>query len=147
MIETAVVRHRGFQRILARMAEGWMADVVREAQGLGQILVEPQRTRDSTPDLCHLDTVSQADAIMVAVRSDEHLRLVAQAAKRDRMNDAVTVALEVVARASDNAAQLSMAAPATLRRIARAIGNAHLNGSTVSPASLLNKKPSPPAFL
>ena len=147
MIEAAMVRHRGFQRILACMAEGRMADVVREAQRLGQILVEPQRARDAAPDLRDLDAVGQADAIMIAVGRDEHLRLVAQAAKGDRMDDAVAVALEIITRTADDAAQLGIAAPATLRRVAGAIGNAHLIGSTVSPASLLNRKPSPSAFL
>jgi len=37
---------------------------------------------------------------MVAVGGDEHLRLVAQAAERDRVDDAVAVALKRVARAA-----------------------------------------------
>src|SRR3546814_2186032 len=42
MIEAAVHRHRGFQRILPRMAERRMADIVRQAQGFGLILVESE---------------------------------------------------------------------------------------------------------
>ena len=51
-------------------------------------------------DLRDFDRVGQADPEMVAVGGDEHLRLVAQAAEGDRMDDAVAVALEDVARAS-----------------------------------------------
>src|SRR3546814_6390388 len=87
MIEAAVHRHRGFQRILPRMAERRMADIVRQAQGFGQILVEPERARDAAADLRNLDTVGQADAIMIAVGRDEHLRLVTEAAKGDRMDE------------------------------------------------------------
>ena len=37
---------------------------------------------------------------MIVIGGDEHLGLVAQAAERDRMNDAVTIALEGVALAA-----------------------------------------------
>ena len=97
VIEPAGIGERRGQRVLAAMAERRMAKVVREAQGLGQILVEPEDARHRPPDLRDLDRVGQADAEMVAVGGDEHLRLVAQAAEGDRMDDAVAVALEGVA--------------------------------------------------
>ena len=75
-----------------------MAKVVGEAQGLGQILVEPQRARHRSPNLRDFDRMGQADAEMVAVGGDEHLGLVAQAAESDRMDDPVPIALEGVAR-------------------------------------------------
>src|SRR3546814_7621782 len=81
MIEAAVHRHRGFQRILPRMADGRMADIVRPAPGFGKILVESERARDAAADLRDLDTVGQANAIMVAVGRDETLRIVAPAAE------------------------------------------------------------------
>jgi hypothetical protein len=76
------------------MAERRMADIVRQAQRLGQILVQPQRPRDHAADLRHFQAVRQPHAIMIAIGRDEHLRLVAQAAERDRMDDPVAVALE-----------------------------------------------------
>ncbi len=82
MIEAAMRRHRRFQGVFAGVAEGRMAYVVGEAQRLGQILVQSQRARDAAADLRDLETVGQADAVMVAVGGDEYLRLVAQAAKR-----------------------------------------------------------------
>ena len=60
-----------------------MADVMRQAQRLRQILVEAQCPRGGAPDLRDLQTVGQADAIMVAIGGDEHLCLVAQATKGD----------------------------------------------------------------
>jgi hypothetical protein len=44
--------------------------------------------------------MSEPDAEMITIRGDEHLRLVAQAAKGDRMYDAVAIALECCARAA-----------------------------------------------
>src|SRR3546814_11070176 len=90
--------HRALERILPRMAKGWMADIVRETQRLGQILVEPERAGDAAADLRDLDAVGQANAVMIAVGRDEHLRLVAQAAKGERMDDAVAGALKGGAR-------------------------------------------------
>src|SRR5690606_38704306 len=118
VIEAAVRRHRGLQRILACVTEGRMADVVREAQGLRQILVEAERARDAATDLRDLDAVGQADAVMIAVGRDEHLRLVAQTPEGDRMDDAIAVALEIVARPAHDAAGLGMAAAAAARRVA-----------------------------
>jgi hypothetical protein len=80
------------------MAEGRVADVVGEAERLGEILVEPQRPGDRAADLRDFQAVGQADPEMVAVGRDEDLRLVAEAPERDRVDDPVAVALEGVAR-------------------------------------------------
>ena len=77
-----------------------MAEVVGEAQGLGQILVEPERPGDRPADLRDFEAVGEPDPEMVAVGRDEHLGLVAQAAEGDRMDDPVAVALVDVARAA-----------------------------------------------
>src|SRR3546814_15902918 len=58
---------------------------------------------------------------MVAVGRDEHLRLVAQAAEGDRMDDAVAFALKIVARAAHDAAGFGMAAAAAVFRAAGAV--------------------------
>src|SRR3546814_12975674 len=84
---------------------------------------------------------------MIAVGRDEHLRLVAQAAKGDRMDDAVAVALKGVARPPDDAAGFIVIPPARPRRVTGARGTRHSSGSTGSPASLSKRKPSPSAFL
>src|SRR5215217_337642 len=54
---------------------------------------------------------------MVAIGSDEDLGLVAQAAKGDRMNDAVAVALEDVPGTAGTVVALGMEPPARARRV------------------------------
>ena len=98
VVEPADVGERGGQRVFASMAEWRVAEVVGEAQGLGQILIEAERAGDRPADLRDLDAVRQADPEMIAIGRDEHLGLVAQATESDRMDDPVAVALEDVAR-------------------------------------------------
>ena len=100
VVEPAGIAQRGAQRILAGMAERRMAEVMGEAQRLGQVLVEPERAGDRAADLRDLQAVGQPDPVMIAVGRDEDLRLVAQAAEGDRVDDPVAVALEDVARAA-----------------------------------------------
>ena len=76
-----------------------MADIVGEAERLGQILVEAERARDGPADLRDFEAVGEPDPEMIAVGRDEDLGLVPQPAERDRMDDPVAVALEGVARA------------------------------------------------
>ncbi len=98
VIEPAGFRHRLLQRVLARVTEGRMAKIVGEAQRFGQVFVQPQRPGDRPPDLRDLDAVREADSIMVAVGSDEDLRLVPQPAEGHGVDDAIAIALEDVAR-------------------------------------------------
>ena len=71
-----------------------MAEIVRQRQRLGEILVAAQRARQRAGDLRHLDRVGQPGAVMIALMRDEHLGLVLQPAEGGRMDDAVAVALE-----------------------------------------------------
>ena len=84
--------------LLAGMAEGGMPQIMAEGHGFGQILVQAERTRDRAGDLRHFERMREARAKMVALGSDEHLRLVGQASKTLRMNDLVAVALKLVAQ-------------------------------------------------
>jgi hypothetical protein len=97
------------------MTEGRVAKVVREAQRFGQILVEAQGTRDGAADLRDFDAVRQAHPEMIAVRRNEDLRLVAKAPERNRVDDAIAVSLEDVARSARSGIRLGMEAPARLR--------------------------------
>jgi hypothetical protein len=56
----------------------------------------------------------QADAEMVAIRRDEDLGFVTQASECNRMNDAITIALENVTGAARPCIGLSMEATARL---------------------------------
>jgi len=100
VIEPAPLAQGIVERFLSRMTERRVADIMGQAQRLGQILVQPQRPGDHPADLRYLKAVGQADAVMVAIGRDEHLGLVAQAPEGDRMDDPVAVALEIAARAA-----------------------------------------------
>ena len=112
VVEPAGVDQGGVQGILTRVTEGWMAKIVSEAQRFGQVLVEPERTRHCAADLRDFDAVGQANAEVIAVGCDEHLRLVAKSSESDRVNDPVAVALEDVARAPWSRVRLAMEAAA-----------------------------------
>ena len=70
------------ERALPRVAERRVAEVVPEADGLGEVLVEFERAGDRAREARDLERVRQARAVMVALRAQEHLRLVLQAAER-----------------------------------------------------------------
>jgi hypothetical protein len=76
------------------MAEGRVAEIVDERDGLGQILVAAQRPGQRARDLRDLDRMGQPRAEMVSLMRDEDLRLVLESAKCRRMDDTVAVALE-----------------------------------------------------
>jgi hypothetical protein len=125
MVEPALPAQRFFQSALAGMAERWVADIMRQAQGLGQILVQPQSARDRPPDLRHLQTMGQPHAEMITIGGHEHLRLVAQATKADRMDDAVAVALKRIARPARGPLPLVVQPPTAARGIAGIAGKSH----------------------
>ena len=102
-----------------------MTDVVGEAERLGQVLVEPERAGNGPADLRDFEAVGEADAEMVAVGRDEHLGLVPEATKRDRMDDAVTVALEGVARSAGDSGFLPVQASARAGGIGRVRRKSH----------------------
>jgi hypothetical protein len=83
------------ERILARVAERRVPGVVAEADRLGQVLVEPKRTRDDARDRRRLQRVRHARADVIAARVDEDLRLPLQASEGLRVHEAVAVALEL----------------------------------------------------
>ncbi len=98
VVEAVIGRHAVFQHILARMAEGRVAEIVRKRHAFGEVFIEPERARDRARDLRDLKTVGEARPVVVALVIDEVLCLVLQAPERDRMDDAVAVALEGGAR-------------------------------------------------
>ena len=82
------------ERLLARVAERRMAEIVAEPDRLDEILVQPERPRDAARDARRLERVREPRAEVVALGVDEDLRLVPQPAERLRVDDAVAVALE-----------------------------------------------------
>jgi len=89
-----VVGHERVERGLAPVAEGGVAEVVRERYRLGEVFVEPQGPRQPARDLRDLKRVREPRAVVVALVVYEDLRLVLEAAEGLAVDDAVAVALE-----------------------------------------------------
>ena len=94
VIETAELRHFGIQRAFAGVTEGRMAEVMGERQGLGEVLVEPERARDCTGDLRHFQRVSEACPVVIALVHKKDLGLLAQPPEGGGMKHTVAIALE-----------------------------------------------------
>ena len=97
VIETAEGAQALVKRPLASVAERRMAEIVRQSQRLGQILVKVKRAGERACHLRHFERVGQARPVVIALVEHEDLRLVLEAAKGRRMDDAVAIAAERVA--------------------------------------------------
>ncbi|MEI9999943.1 MAG: hypothetical protein WDO13_12710 [Verrucomicrobiota bacterium] len=100
-LKAAVVSHQRVERALARVAEGRMANVVGEADGLEQMKIErdvgprlPQPDRDRLGDARDFQRVREARAIEIVLAGLEDLRLGLQPAKGRAEHDAVAVLVE-----------------------------------------------------
>src|ERR1700733_1103503 len=94
MVEAAKRREAGVEGPLAGMAEWRMAEIMRQRQGLGEILVEAKPSRQRAGNLRHFEGVSEPGAVMVAFVEHEDLCLVLEAAERSGVDDTVAVAAE-----------------------------------------------------
>ncbi len=79
--------------LLAGMAERRVAQVVRQGDGLGQILVESEPAGDGSADLRDFEGVRQARAVVVVGLRDEHLCFVHEPPEGGGVDDAIAVAL------------------------------------------------------
>ena len=82
----------------AGVAEGGVADVVDQGEGLGEVLVEAEGGGDGAGDLGDLDGVGEAAAEVVGGAAGEDLGLAGEAAEGAGLDDALAVALEGGAR-------------------------------------------------
>ena len=95
MIEPADPSHQRVEDFLARMAERRVAEIMRKRHGLGEVLIQAQRTGDGTRQLANFDRMGEPRPVMIALVRDEDLRLVRETPKGRRVDDAVPVTLEV----------------------------------------------------
>ena len=86
------LRANRIQRTLACVAERRMPKIMPQCDGLHQIFVQAQGPRDGPRDLRNLQRMGQPRAVVVALRGDEDLCLVGQAAECLGVDDAVAVA-------------------------------------------------------
>ena len=78
---------------LPLMAEGRVAEVVPQGDGLSQVLVEAKRTGDGARNLSDLEGVGEARPIVVAFGGEKDLRLVGEAPEALAVENPVPVAL------------------------------------------------------
>src|SRR5262249_43434843 len=76
VLEAAVGAHARVQRVLPRVAERGVAQVVRERDRFSEVFVEVEVAREVARDLRDLERVGQARAEQVAFVVYENLRLV-----------------------------------------------------------------------
>jgi len=93
VVVAAVISHQLVQGPFAPVAERRMAQVVAQADRLGQVFVAGQCAGQRAPELRHLDRVGEPVAVVIAFVVDEDLRLVLEAAKGGRVNDPIAVPL------------------------------------------------------
>ncbi len=115
VIEAAAGGEAAIEGALAGMAEGRVAEIVRERQRLGQILVQAERASERASDLGNLERMGQSRAEMVAFVKDEDLGLVGEPPEGAGMDDAVAVAAEGVAGRAHRLRVEPAAAPARSR--------------------------------
>src|SRR3972149_6264506 len=81
------------QSFLSSVAEGRMAQVMPQRDSFGEILVEPERARDSSGQLRYFQGVCEASDVVIALRSNEDLRFVLQTTEGLGVEDAVPIPL------------------------------------------------------
>ncbi len=79
------------------MSEGRMPHVMNQRERLDEIRIQVQDFRDGARDLRDLDGVSQTIAKVVRIAAGENLRLVFKPTECACVNDAIAVALKVIA--------------------------------------------------
>src|SRR6187549_1958046 len=77
------------------MPERRVSKIVGQANRLGERFIDAERARHGAPDLGDFERMSDASAIQVAFVIHEYLGLVDQSTKRVRMDDAISIALEL----------------------------------------------------
>jgi hypothetical protein len=92
-----VLAHGDVEGFFASVSEGRMANIMDQSQGLDQVDVQTQLSRDGPGDLRDLDGVSQTIAKMVGVTASKDLGFCLKTAERSGVYDAIPVALKVVA--------------------------------------------------
>src|SRR5450631_3498155 len=93
VLEAAKIHHAFVERILARVPERRVPQVVSQANGFRQHFVQTQCARDGACNLSHLERMREPGPKQVSLMIDEHLGFVDQPAKYRGMHDSIAVAL------------------------------------------------------
>ena len=95
VLEAAMTAHEFVQGTFAAVPERGMTEIVRQRDGLGEVLVQAQGAGDVARDRGDFHRVREPGAEVIPRAVQEHLGLVFQPAKRARVDDAVAVPLEL----------------------------------------------------
>lgn len=142
-----VLAHDGVESFFSGMPERRMPDVVDESQRFNQVDVQPELSSNGPRDLGHFQRMSEAIAKMIGMPKCEDLRFIFEPAESTRMDDAVPVALEIIAIGMR---RLGEAAPAGLfhayREVSEHVGRIAKFGSqewafTVREIAVQKKQP------
>ena len=82
------------QRLFACVAKRGVSQIMRKADGLGQILVQAQAPGDGAGDLRDLQRMGQPGAVQVAFRRKEHLRFLLETPEGLAVQHPVAIPLE-----------------------------------------------------
>ena len=94
LIVVKAVFHYGAKRPLSGVTERRMTEIVSEGDSFRQALVERKTNGNGARNLGNLKRMSEACAVMVAVRREEDLRFMLETAERAAMNNPVAVTLK-----------------------------------------------------
>src|SRR5579864_8395574 len=81
VVEAAVAGKAAVERLLARVAERRMTEIVAQRAGFREILVKAECPGERAGDLGDLEGVGEPRSVMIALVVDENLRLVSEPAK------------------------------------------------------------------
>jgi hypothetical protein len=93
VLEPAEILHQPVEHRLALVAERGVAEIVRQRNGFGEVLIQPQRTGDIARNPGNFHGVRQPRAEVVAGAVEKDLGLIFEAAEGARVNHPVTVPL------------------------------------------------------
>jgi len=94
VLEPTLPGHQAVERSFPGMAKRRVPKIVRQRDGLGEVLIEPQGARNRARDLSGLHRVGQTRAEIISLVVDENLSLVLETSKRRGMDNPVSVTLE-----------------------------------------------------
>ena len=119
VLEAAIGFHAGIQGILPGMAEGCVAEIVRQRNSLGEVFIQIQLARDGARNLRDLQAVRQTGSEQIAFVVHEYLGLVFEPPKRGGVNDAVAITLKFTAALRGGLAMQAATGGRRLRGIGR----------------------------
>jgi hypothetical protein len=119
VLEAAVSLHQLIEHCFAFVAEWRMTEVVSEGDGFGKVFVKLERAGNVARDARNFHRVGQPRAQVIAGAVEENLRLVFEAAKCARVNDAIPITLVLGAPLGRRFNEFSTARVATELRVRR----------------------------